>query len=135
MSDDFPGRPIWVELYTADTDAAKAFYNGLFGWTLQESGPEFGNYALFLRDGAPVAGLMRNTEEAPSAWSVYLESNNAEDTVAMAVANGGQVLADAMSVGDLGRMAVILDPAGAAVGIWQPLQHTGISARGEISAP
>lgn len=135
MSDDFPGRPIWVELYTADTDAAKAFYNGLFGWTLQESGPEFGNYALFLRDGAPVAGLMRNTEEAPSAWSVYLESNNAEDTVAMAVANGGQVLADAMSVGDLGRMAVILDPAGAAVGIWQPGEHKGFAARGEVNAP
>ena len=135
MSDDLPGRPIWIELYTADTDAAKAFYSGLFGWTVQDSGQEFGNYVLFLRDGAPVAGLMRNTEEAPDAWSVYLESNNAEDTVAMAVANGGQVLLDAMAVGDLGHMAVILDPAGAAVGIWQPGEHQGFAARGEVNAP
>ena len=135
MSDDFPGRPIWIELYTADTDAAKTFYSGLFGWTVQESGPEFGSYVIFLRDGAPVAGLMRNTEEAPDAWSVYLESYNAEDTVAMAVANGGQVLLDAMAVGDLGQMAVILDPAGAAVGIWQPGEHQGFAARGEVNAP
>ena len=34
MSDELPGRPIWVELYTADTGAATAFYGGLFGWTL-----------------------------------------------------------------------------------------------------
>jgi predicted enzyme related to lactoylglutathione lyase len=135
MPDEMPGRPIWIELYTGDTDAAKAFYGGLFGWTLQESGPEFGNYALFLRDGAPVAGLMRNTEEAPDAWSVYLESNNAEDTVAMAVANGGQVLLHAMAVGDLGQMAVVTDPAGAAVGIWQPGEHAGFAARGEVNAP
>ena len=132
---DFPGRPIWIELYTADPDAAQAFYAGLFGWTLQESGPEFGNYTLFLRDGAPVAGLMRNTEEAPSAWSVYLETNSAEDTVAMAAANGGQVLLDAMPVGDLGRMAVVTDPGGAAVGVWQPGEHKGFAARGEVNAP
>jgi predicted enzyme related to lactoylglutathione lyase len=135
MSDDFPGRPIWVELYTADTDAAKAFYGGLFGWTLQESGPEFGGYALFLRDGAPVAGLMQNAEEAPNAWSVYLESNNAADTTAMAAANGGQVLLDAMAVGDLGHMALVTDPGGAAVGIWQPGEHQGFAARGEVNAP
>jgi predicted enzyme related to lactoylglutathione lyase len=135
MTDEFPGRPIWVELYTADTDAAKAFYGGLFGWTLQETGPEFGGYALFLRDGAPVAGLMQNAEEAPNAWSVYLESNNAADTTAMAAANGGQVLLDAMAVGDLGHMALVTDPGGAAVGIWQPGEHQGFAARGEVNAP
>ena len=57
MSDEMPGRPIWIELYTADTDAAKAFYSGLFGWTVQDSGQEFGNYVLFLRDGAPLPEL------------------------------------------------------------------------------
>jgi predicted enzyme related to lactoylglutathione lyase len=132
---EVPGRPIWIELYTADTDAARAFYGGLFGWTVQESGPEYGGYALFLRDGAPVAGLMRNTEEAPSAWSVYLESNNAEDTVAMAQANGGAVIVEPMSVGSLGHMAVVTDPAGAAVGIWQPGDHPGFAAAGEVNAP
>ena len=135
MTDELPGRPIWIELFTADTDAARRFYGELFGWTLEESGPEYGGYALFLRDGAPVAGLMANTQEAPNAWSVYLETNNAEDTVAMATANGGAVIADAMAVGDLGTMAVLTDPAGAVVGVWQPGIHTGFAARGEVNAP
>ena len=78
---------------------------------------------------------MENTQEAPNAWSVYLESNSAEDTVAMAEANGGSVIVDAMPVGDLGQMAVITDPGGAAVGIWQPGEHSGFAVRGEVDAP
>lgn len=135
MTDELPGRPIWIELFTTGPDAAKAFYGELFDWTVEDPGPEFGGYQLFLRDGAPVAGLMANDQEAPSTWSVYLESNNAADTVAMAVANGGVALADAMPVGDLGTMAVLLDPSGAAIGVWQPGVHTGFAGRGEVNAP
>ena len=40
-----------------------------------------------------------------------------------------------MQVGELGHMCLVIDPAGAAVGIWQPLEHKGISARGEDGAP
>jgi hypothetical protein len=135
MSDELPGRPIWIELYTTDTDAAREFYTGLFGWTVQESGPEYGGYALFLRDGAPVAGLMSNHQGGPDSWTVYLESNNAEDTVAMARENGGEVIVETMEVGDLGQMAVVTDAAGAAVGVWQPGEHPGFAVRGEIGAP
>jgi predicted enzyme related to lactoylglutathione lyase len=78
---------------------------------------------------------MQNDGQGHSAWSVYLESNNAADTVEMAKANGGGVIAEAMQVGPLGHMAVVTDPAGAAVGVWQPLEHTGFAARGENGAP
>ena len=40
-----------------------------------------------------------------------------------------------MQVGEMGYMSLVIDPAGAAVGIWQPLEHKGISARGEVGAP
>ena len=65
-----PGRPTWIELFTTDPDTARTFYGELFGWTVRESGPEYGGYATFLRDGEPVAGLMRNDGQGPSAWSV-----------------------------------------------------------------
>lgn len=135
MTDDYPGRPIWLELFTADTETAGAFFAQLLGWTVQDTGEEYGGYALFLRDGEPVAGLMANTQGAPDAWTVYLETNNAADTVAMAKANGGQVVVDAMAVGDLGHMAVVTDPSGAVVGIWQPGRHTGFATTGEDGAP
>ena len=35
----------------------KAFYGDLFGWTASDSGPEYGGYIIFERDGEPIAGL------------------------------------------------------------------------------
>ena len=132
---DVPGEPIWIELFTPDTDAAKKFYGGLFGWTASDSGPEFGGYITFEREGAQIAGCMKNDGQGVSAWNVYLESNNAADTVEMVKANGGQVYLEAMQIGDLGHMAMVADPSGAAIGIWQPLSMTGISTRAEEGAP
>ena len=132
---DVPGEPIWIELFTPDTESAKTFYGELFGWTARDAGEEFGGYITFERDGQEIAGCMRNDGQAPNAWTVYLESNNASDTVAMARANGGQVLLEPMQVGDFGHMAVVSDPAGAAVGVWQPIEMRGISARAEVGAP
>ncbi|GAW51135.1 MULTISPECIES: VOC family protein [unclassified Nocardioides] len=132
---DVPGEPIWIELFTSDTEAATRFYGGLFGWTARGSGEEFGGYITFGRDGAPIAGCMKNDGTGVDGWNVYLESNNAADTVEMAKANGGQVLLEAMPVGDLGHMAMVTDPAGAAVGIWQPHSMTGISTRAGEGAP
>ncbi len=130
-----PGEPIWIELFTPDVEGAKAFYAGLFGWTARDAGPEYGGYVRFDRDGVQVAGCMRNDGQGVNAWNVYLESNDAADTVAMAKANGGQVLLDAMPVGDLGHMAMVTDPAGAAVGVWQPLSMPGFEVWGEVGAP
>jgi predicted enzyme related to lactoylglutathione lyase len=132
---DVPGEPIWIELFTPDTEAAKAFYSGLFGWTARDAGEEFGGYITFDHNGEQIAGCMKNDGQGVSAWNVYLESNDAADTVEMVKANGGQVLLAPMQVGELGHMAMVTDPAGAAVGIWQPNEMTGISARAEAGAP
>ncbi|MCW2794968.1 VOC family protein [Nocardioides sp.] len=134
---DLPGAPIWIELYTEDTQAAAAFYGELFGWTTVDSGPEYGGYVTFQRDGEPVAGLMRNdgTTGGVNSWSVYLESDDVTNTVGMAEANGGEIEIEPMQVGALGHMAFVTDPSGARVGIWQPLEHQGFAARAEVGAP
>jgi predicted enzyme related to lactoylglutathione lyase len=131
-----PGAPIWVELYTSDPAGAQAFYSGLFGWTAEES-PDHGGYVTFHHEGGPVAGCMRNdgTTGDPNFWSVYLESKDAVATVSMAQANGGELVVEPMAVDDLGHMAFVNDPAGAAIGIWQPGTHTGIAAREVVGAP
>ena len=136
MSDTVPGAPIWIELFTHDTDASIAFYGGLFGWSADESGPEYGGYIMFRLGEGPVAGCMRNdAADVPDAWSVYLESNDAAATAAMVKANGGQVYVEPMQVGEMGHMAFAADPGGAAVGIWQPLEHRGFGSLREPSAP
>jgi predicted enzyme related to lactoylglutathione lyase len=132
-----PGEPCWVELFTPDTDAAAAFYGGLFGWTATEPDEQFGGYRMFLHGETPVAGLMGNdgSSGTPSAWSVYLDTDDVATTVDKARSAGATVVAEPMQVGDLGRMAVMVDPTGALVGAWQPLSFPGSGVRAEDGAP
>jgi predicted enzyme related to lactoylglutathione lyase len=131
-----PGAPCWIELFTPDQQAAAAFYGELFGWTADPPEEEYGGYRLFLHDGEPVAGCMSNDGTmGPNAWSVYLECADIDATVGKVRAAGGQVVAGPMQVGPRGHMAFFVDPAGAAVGAWQPLEHQGFAARAEVGAP
>jgi uncharacterized protein len=131
------GAPCWIDLYSSDTDKAKEFYGQLFGWTPEDAGPEFGGYFTFLKDGKHVAGCMHNdgSTGAPDAWSVYLTTDDVERTVADARANGAQVYVEPMDVTDNGRMAMIGDPGGAAIGTWQPGTVKGFEVRNEVGTP
>ena len=132
-----PGAPRWIELFTPDTDAAADLYGRLFGWTATEPDEAFGGYRMFLRGDEPIAGLMRNdgTMGGPNAWTVYLSTDDATKTVELARSAGAEVVAGPMQVGDLGHMAVLVDPAGAAVGAWQPLSFTGLAVKPEDGSP
>ncbi len=131
------GAPCWVDLYTSDPERAQAFYNELFGWTCEATGPEFGGYFNFSKDGVQVAGGMAHDGETgtPDHWSVYLASDNAAATVDAAAARGRAVIVPAMAVMELGSMAVVTDPGGDAIGIWQPGLHKGFGVFGEPGTP
>ena len=130
------GSPIWVDLMTSDTDGARAFYGELFGWECAEPNADFGGYANFTKDGDLMGGLMAKQEEAmPDVWTIYLEVADAEKTVAQATDRGLGVIVPAMAVGDLGTMAVVIDPSGAAIGMWQPGTHTGFGRWMEDGTP
>jgi len=130
------GAPCWVDLSTSDTAAAREFYTGALGWTAGEASEEFGGYFMFEHQGTPVAGCMPAMPGAPAdLWSVYLAVQDATKTVEAAVASGGQVAVPAMAVADLGTMGVVLDPGGAAIGLWQPGQFAGITNRDDAGLP
>ena len=131
------GAPVWVDLFTTDTDKAQEFYGELFEWTAESAGDEYGGYINFSKDGQQVAGCMKNdgTAGAPDMWSVYLATDDAEKTVADAVAHGAQVIVPAMDVGPLGKMAVLLDVGHAGIGMWQPGLHKGFAVLGEVGTP
>jgi predicted enzyme related to lactoylglutathione lyase len=131
------GAPCWVDLLTSDTDRSRAFYGELFGWTADDPAEEFGGYFNFRKDGALVAGCMASQLgiSGPDAWSVYLATDDAAKTVEAAAGNGGQVQVQPMAVGDLGTMAFVIDPGGAAIGIWQPGLHQGFGIVTESGAP
>src|SRR5260370_35119090 len=72
--------------------------------------------------------------EAPTAWTIYIGTSDAADTAKKAEAAGGKILAPPMAVGDQGHMAIIMDPSGAAIGVWQPQAMTGSPVIGHENA-
>src|SRR5262245_8319526 len=126
-----PGSFCWFELATTDQQAAKQFYEQLFGWTSNDMpmGPtEF--YTLFMLNGeTAAAGYTMRAEQQnagiPPNWALYIAVENADASAARAAQLGGTVLAPAFDVTDLGRMAVIQDPFGATFCVWQAKANQG----------
>lgn len=134
------GIPSWVDLACRDTDAAKAFYNGLFGWDAMDvpTGDQPGTYTMFMKNGKVVAGMGSLAEDdttSPTIWSTYIAVDNLDATLQATVAAGGSVIVPAMDVMDTGRMAFITDTAGAAVGLWQAGTHNGSQLVNEHGTP
>lgn len=126
------GEPCWADLSTEDTEGAKAFYGGLFGWTWEDGGmPDAGmTYSLAQKDGCYVAGLGPITPELAamglrSVWNTYLAVDSADEAYRKAIEAGGRGLMEPYDVMTSGRMAYILDNQGAAVGFWQARDHRG----------
>jgi uncharacterized protein len=131
-----PGTICWIDLASTDADLATEFYCGLFGWTATEPAEDAGGYRMLLRDGRQVAGLAPCWGDTDSSsWSTYVASSDADATCAAALASGGEVVMDAMDVLEAGRMAILRDPAGAQVSVWQPGEHRGYEVRGETGTP
>lgn len=54
----------WNELYTRDTASAAKFYEGLFGWTTQETPGAMGQpYTQFLLGEQAVGGMLEIQKE------------------------------------------------------------------------
>lgn len=121
-----PGTFSWAELATSDADAAKSFYTELFGWDYDDRTiPDGGVYSMALRDGKEVAAVFGSSE--PPHWNCYVTVTSAEDAAARARELGGTAFAGPFDVLDAGRMAVIADPAGAALCLWEPRDNIGAS--------
>jgi predicted enzyme related to lactoylglutathione lyase len=119
---DLPaGAPCWIDLLTSNVDRSRAFYCDLFGWTAGEGSAEFGGYFMFFRDGQPVAGAMPGQPgvDVLDQWGIYLRVDDAHKTLDAATAAGAQVRQPAVDIADLGTSAVIDDPNGARIGLWQ----------------
>ncbi len=123
-----PGTFSWSELVTSDAGAAKAFYTSVFGWEYRDNPVPGGSvYSTALRDGKDVAALFESDQQGPPHWNCYVTVESADATAARAAELGATIASEPFDVMDVGRMAVIVDPLGAALAVWQPGTHIGAS--------
>lgn len=122
----------WTDISVPDPEAGKAFYTGLFGWDAADQLFPDGSlmYIMFSKDGKVVAGMGKQMPEmteqgVPPMWNSYISVDSVDDTVDKWVAAGGSVMMPAMDVMTSGRMAFVVDPEGATVGLWQAGDHLG----------
>ncbi len=114
------GKVIWNDLITEDLDTARQFYGGLFGWTF-ENAPGRGDEYVVARDGSSfVAGMLevnaRPDGKKLTRWLPYMSVEDVDAALRRSVVGGASVAADARNVG-LGRVAAIIDPEGAVIGL------------------
>ncbi|MGA8726741.1 MAG: VOC family protein [Acidimicrobiales bacterium] len=132
------GSPCWADLWTSDVEGSRRFYGELFGWESDDPDPQFGGYFIFNLNGVQIAGGMGDMGEdmrANDTWKVYFNTDNIEKTIEAAEANGAQIVSGAMAVADLGVQAVLVDPSGAAHGMWEPKSFQGFTVLNEPGAP
>jgi predicted enzyme related to lactoylglutathione lyase len=67
-----------------------------------------------------VFGVMPAPEGVSSRIVPYVQSDDVDAAIARALARGGVVLAPAMDIPDIGRIAVLADPQGGTFGLHQP---------------
>jgi len=126
------GTPNWIDLQTNDQDAAKKFYGELFGWSYDDNPiDETGDvvYSMAMLKGHQVGAIAPLGDQAdagvPPHWNSYVSVADVDATAAKVAPAGGTVVAPPFDVMDAGRMAVVQDPTGAVILLWQAKQNIG----------
>lgn len=112
---------VHVELSSTDVGASKTFYGKLFDWQLEDisMGPE-GSYTMIKVGDGTGGGMMKQMiPGSPSFWLAYVMVDDIEASTRKAQALGAKVMKDVTEVPDMGWFSVIVDPTGAALGLWK----------------
>jgi predicted enzyme related to lactoylglutathione lyase len=126
-----PGEFCWIELHTTDAEGGKQFYTSLFGWTNVDMPiPGDGVYVMLKKNGRDVGALYENKTAHP-AWLLYVAVANADEAAEKAKSLGATVLQPPFDVMEIGRMAVVQDPTGATLALWQSRGHSGFGVNNE----
>ena len=119
------GTIAWVDLTVPDAPLVRDFYKAVVGWTSEDVTMD--DYADFNMispvTGMPAAGICHTrgaNADLPPYWLMYVIVANLDQSVDACRKVGGSVISGPRSMGEHGRFAVIHDPAGAPMGLFEP---------------
>lgn len=109
-----------MDLRTADVEASRDFYTRLFDWTVVDVPAGDATIPLFGAADQPWGGftkLAADDRRAPQ-WIPYAPVENLDDAVSRALDLGAKLIRPRMDL-PVGSLAVIQDPTGATLSLWQ----------------
>jgi predicted enzyme related to lactoylglutathione lyase len=126
------GVPCWIDTLQPDPEAARNFYGAIFGWEFTDPGSIPGDppgryYVARLR-GRDIAGIGSHVaKDAPPmrTWYTYVSVDSADRAAEQAQNAGGVVVAGPFDAPPAGRLAVLTDPTGALICVWEPRARQG----------
>jgi predicted enzyme related to lactoylglutathione lyase len=118
------GQFVWHDHLAKDPKAAVDFYTDVLGWKTEPFGAG-SDYTVLVGSQGPLGGTMKLPEEAakmgtPPHWMGHVLVDNVDQTAERAKALGGRVYKEPADIPNVGRFAVIGDPQGADISIFQP---------------
>ncbi len=117
-----PGTFAWHDLTVDNADEVRDFYAAVLGWEAQDVPMgDYADYGMAASNGQAVAGVCHargSNAGLPPVWLSYVLVADLDTALTAARESGGQVVNGPRSMG-VDRMAVIEDPAGAALALWE----------------
>ena len=107
-----------IDIPVSDFEKAKAFYSRLFGWEIAEV-PGFEGYPMWQAPNKISGGGLAPRDEDFTQPRSYVEVDSIDDTVAAARDAGATVLMDKSEISPTSWWAVIADPDGNAIGLYE----------------
>jgi uncharacterized protein len=117
------GTFVWNDLLTTDVEAAKAFFAATLGWTYEDFSLDGQPYFVIRSGSEMVGGLgaieQGDIEAAQSYWIGFIEVADIDRRYATALNSGALPIRPPHDVPSIGRVCVLRDPTGAAIGWMQ----------------
>jgi len=110
---------VHIELQTQDVDKSKKFYASMFDWKLEEM-PGMDYTIINVGEGTGGGMMKKPVPGIPDNWLPYIMVDDVAASTKKAQALGATIAKDVTEIPDFGWFSVILDPTGAAFGLWQP---------------
>jgi len=111
---------VHVELHASDTAAAKKFYGELLDWSMKDEDMGGMTYTMISPGEGTGGGMMKNpVAGAPSHWLAYVQVDDAAAAASKAEKLGGKIVQAKTDLPGGASFAIITDPTGAAVGLFQ----------------
>lgn len=112
--------PAWIDITAQDAERSRTFYRELLGWEIRVE--ESMNYGLVQPNAERLPGGIGQASvdsPHPAVVVVYFAVDDLDATLERSEALGAQALVPAWELPGMGRMAVIGDPDGNRIGVWQ----------------
>ncbi|QLH36275.1 MAG: VOC family protein [Parachlamydiaceae bacterium] len=121
------GEICWYELATPNVQAAKDFYGQMFGWKFSDHEIGEMTYTMIKVNDKDFGGIWAipkdKIEDIRPHWMAYILVDAIEQAYKKAQKFGAILIHEATPVGDMGRFAIIQDPTGAHIALWQTLKQ------------